>query len=51
MYAWLFRHLPGPLWVRAIISVVLLAAVLVTLVELVFPWAAGVFHLTENTVG
>lgn len=51
MYAWLFRQLPGPLWVRTIISVVLLAAALVMLVEFVFPWAAEAFHLTENTVG
>ena len=23
MYAWIFRHLPGPLWVRIIIAIVL----------------------------
>ncbi|MHA7221431.1 hypothetical protein ACX80S_03760 [Arthrobacter sp. RHLT1-20] len=51
MYAWLFRHLPGPLWLRTAISLVLLAAVLVALVEFVFPWVAQVTHLNENTVG
>ena len=51
MYAWIFRNLPGPLWVRTLISLALLAAVLVVLVEFVFPWFADVTHLTDSTVG
>jgi hypothetical protein len=38
MYAALWRLLPGPVWVRLIIVLVLVAAVLFSLVEWVFPW-------------
>jgi hypothetical protein len=38
MYAALWRILPGPVWVRLIIVLVLVAAVLYSLVEWVFPW-------------
>ncbi len=51
MYAWLFRRLPGPLWIRVLISLALAAAVLVMLVEFVFPWVADVTGLNDNTVG
>ena len=37
MYAWIFRHLPGPLWVRIIIAIVLILAVVYLVIELVFP--------------
>ena len=37
MYAWIFRHLPGPLWVRIIIAIVLILAVVYLLMEFVFP--------------
>ena len=51
MYVWLFRQLPGPWWVRTLISLALLAAVLGVLVEFGFPWFADVTHLTDATVG
>lgn len=38
MYAALWRILPGPVWVRVIIVLVLVAVVLYSLVEWVFPW-------------
>ena len=38
MYAALWRILPGPIWVRILIVVVLLAAVLFALSTWVFPW-------------
>lgn len=38
MYAALWRALPGPVWVRILISLVLVAAVLLALVTWVFPW-------------
>jgi hypothetical protein len=40
LYAWIFTHLPGPLWVRLILSTALLAGVLLLLMEVVFPWVA-----------
>ena len=50
MYAWIFRHLPGPLWLRVLESLVLLGLVLVALVTVVFPWASAFFPWTASTV-
>lgn len=38
MYAAFWRILPGPVWLRIIVVVVLLAAVLAALTFWVFPW-------------
>jgi predicted membrane protein len=38
MYAALWRVLPGPWWVRVLILIVALAALLTVLVLWVFPW-------------
>ena len=51
MYLWLFQHLPGPLWLRILLSAVLLAGALLLLVDVVFPWLADVTALTDATVG
>ena len=37
MYGWIFRHLPGPLWVRIIIAILLIAVIVYALMEFVFP--------------
>ncbi|MFW0109071.1 hypothetical protein ACN08Z_08150 [Rothia sp. P7181] len=37
MYAWIFRHLPGPLWARIIIAIVLVLLIIWSLMEYVFP--------------
>ena len=37
MYGAIFRALPGPTWVRVILALVLLAAVVYVLFEYVFP--------------
>lgn len=37
MYAWLFRMLPGPLWLRILMVLVLLAVLIVVLFGWVFP--------------
>ena len=42
MYAALWRVLPGPWWVRLLIVLVLVAAVLVALAEWVFPWVQSI---------
>lgn len=39
MYPWIWRHLPGPTAVRAVLAVTLLAAVVLLLFTVVFPWA------------
>ena len=38
MYGWIWRHLPGPLAVRVLTAVVLVAGVVALLMLVVFPW-------------
>lgn len=54
MYAWIFRHLPGPLWVRIVISMLLAAAAVLALMVYVFPWLSEFSFLgplTDSTIG
>lgn len=51
MYAALWRILPGPVWLRVIELIVLLAIVLTVLVLFVFPWLNGWVNVSEVTVG
>lgn len=51
MYAWIFRHLPGPLWVRILISLAMIAAAILVLMEYVFPWANQFSPWTDSTIG
>lgn len=50
MYAALWRLLPGPWWVRVLILLVLVAAVLYGLFVYVYPWIAMTFVPDEVTV-
>lgn len=50
MYAALWRVLPGPWWVRLLIVLVLLAAVLYGLLFYVFPWVSQFVNPQEVTV-
>lgn len=51
MYGWIWRHLPGPVWLRLIEALILVALVVLGLFEFVFPWANDTFHLSgEATV-
>jgi hypothetical protein len=38
MYAWIWRHLPGPVAVKALLALMLVAAVVALLMLVVFPW-------------
>lgn len=51
MYAWLFRRLPGPLWVRILLAVLLVAAVVVALFAWVFPAIAPLLPVEDGMVG
>ena len=51
MYAWLFRHLPGPLWMRILLTVLVLAAIVVALFGWVFPAIAPVMPFNDGVVG
>jgi hypothetical protein len=51
MYAALWRLLPGPWWVRVLILLVLLVAVLYALFFFVFPWVSDLVFPQDVTVG
>ena len=51
MYAALWRVLPGPIWLRIVFVVVLIAAVLFALATWVFPWVDQIITPQEATVG
>ena len=51
MYGWIFRHLPGPLWLRIITSLVLIAAALVLMVQFFFHWMSEYTQFTDSTIG
>lgn len=50
MYGWIFRHLPGPTWLKAIQAVIIVGLIVYALLEWGFPWAQDYFDLVENTV-
>lgn len=51
MYAWIFRHLPGPAWVRILTCILLVAVVVLLLLQVVFPAASAVNPWTDSIVG
>ncbi|MDQ0736675.1 hypothetical protein [Arthrobacter agilis] len=51
MYGWIFRALPGPLWMRIILSVMLVLAAVMVLMVFVFPWVSQFSPLTDSTIG
>lgn len=51
MYGWIFRHLPGPLWVRILTSAALVACALVLMVQFLFPWMSEFTTFTDSTIG
>jgi hypothetical protein len=50
MYAWIWRHLPGATWVRALLSLLLIAVIVTVLFLVVFPWLDGVLGINEVTI-
>ena len=51
MYGWIFRHLPGPRWLRIVTSLVLIATALILMVQFLFPWISEYTQLTDSTIG
>ena len=51
MYAALWRQMPGPLWLRIILFILFIAAVLAVLVLFVFPWLNTFVNVNDVTVG
>lgn len=50
MYAWLFRHLPGPLAVQILLSLLILAGIVFVLMQFVFPWLSQYSPLNDSTL-
>ncbi len=51
MYGWLWRALPGPLWLRVTTAVVLALLLVAVLFTAVFPAVAGILPTNDGTVG
>lgn len=49
MYGWIFRAFPGPVWLKVILAVLVIAAIVLVLFEWVFPAVND--HFIDNTVG
>ncbi|MGH3432404.1 MAG: hypothetical protein ACRDQB_06155 [Thermocrispum sp.] len=50
MYAWIWRHLPGPPAVRVAIAVLLVAGVVALLMFVVFPWLEPMLPFNDVAV-
>ena len=50
MYIWIWHHLPGPWPLRALLSLVMVVAVLAVLFLVVFPWAEPRLPFNHVTV-
>ena len=51
MYGFIWRHLPGPWFVRLLISLILIAAVCYLMLQYVFPVIAPYMPFNNATVG
>jgi len=51
VYSWIWRHLPGPAWLRFFEALALLFAAVAVLFAWVYPWVADTFPAFDNTVG
>ena len=51
MYAWIFRHLPGPTWFKVIESLALIAAAVAARFTWVYPWVQSYLELGQSSVG
>ncbi|WP_165944690.1 hypothetical protein [Saccharopolyspora terrae] len=51
MYAWIWRHLPGPLAVKTLVALVLIAAVVALLLFVVFPRVEPLLPFNDVTTG
>ena len=50
MYGWLWRVLPGPVWLRVVLLAILAAAVVAVCFAWVFPAVAPLMPFTDVTV-
>lgn len=50
MYGWIWRRLPGPVWVRAVIALALVAGVVAACFTWLFPAIAPLMPFNDVTV-
>ncbi|MCR3720361.1 MULTISPECIES: hypothetical protein [Prauserella salsuginis group] len=50
MYGWIWRHLPGPVALRVVEAIVLVAAVVALLMLVVFPWVEPLLPFNDVSV-
>ncbi|GGE57999.1 hypothetical protein [Nesterenkonia cremea] len=51
MYAWFFNTvLPGPLWFRIILALLLAAGIVFLLMEFAFPWLSQFSPFNDSTL-
>ncbi|CAM2975162.1 DUF4175 domain-containing protein [Prescottella defluvii] len=50
MYGFLWRALPGPRPVKALLAIVLAVALVLLLMEVVFPWVSELLPYSDVTV-
>jgi hypothetical protein len=50
VYAWIWRHLPGPTPLRLLAAAVLVAGIVLLLFSTVFPWAEDSLPFLKVTV-
>ncbi|GAB3947749.1 hypothetical protein [Corynebacterium tapiri] len=50
MYRWLLSFIPGPWWVRALVTLALLVGTFFLLMEVVFPWVSSIMPYTDVAV-
>ncbi|MCI1675893.1 MAG: hypothetical protein LKJ57_00525 [Ancrocorticia sp.] len=51
MYGFIWRHLPGPGWLKFAEALILIAAAVFVLFQWVFPWVIATFPMFDSTVG
>ena len=51
MYAWIWHHLPGPVFLRVLLSIVLVFGVIALLFIWVFPWVETQIEFDNSEVG
>ncbi|MDI3384801.1 hypothetical protein QIS99_00980 [Streptomyces sp. B-S-A8] len=50
MYGWIWRHLPGNTWLKALLSLALVVGFVFLLFQYVFPWAEPLLPFNDVTV-
>ncbi len=50
MYVWIWRHLPGNVWLRSFEALLLIGIVATLLLFVVFPWAEPKLPFNDVTI-